>query len=67
MKVKVIMNFNDLQENTKRKTGDIFECNEDRANYLIEHNAVEPYVEKIEAPEIKVDFKPTKKKKNKNK
>ena len=41
MKVKVIKDFNDLQEKKQRKIGDVFECTEDRANFLKEHNAVE--------------------------
>lgn len=41
MKVKAIINFNDLENNVHRNIGDIFDCTEKRANYLLEHNAVE--------------------------
>ena len=40
-KVKALINFTDLEENTKRKTNDEWECSEERANFLVEHDAVE--------------------------
>ncbi len=61
MKVKAIINFNDLKENTHRNIGDIFECDEERKQYLLEHNAIEI----IE--EIKEQPKPNKKKKKSKK
>lgn len=48
-KVKAIINFNDLEANTHRNVGDIFEVNERRKEYLLEHNAIEV----IEKDEIK--------------
>ena len=55
VKVKAIINFNDLQENKSRKIGDFFECSIERASFLVEHNAVEPFVEEIIVPEIKLE------------
>lgn len=48
-KVKAIINFNDLEEKTKRKVGDIFEVSKTRVDYLLDHGAVE-VVEKTEIP-----------------
>ena len=50
-KVKAIINFNDLEENIKRKVGDEFVVDIERAEYLVEHRAVE-ILEKIK-PEPK--------------
>ena len=63
-KVKALINFTDLEENTKRKINDEWECSEERANFLAEHDAVE--ILKIlstepEMPEIPVEEKPKKK------
>ena len=52
MKVKAIINFNDLKEKTERKIGDIFEVSNKRAEFLLENNAVEIVEEKIIAEEI---------------
>ena len=42
MKVKVInKNLDDLQDKVFRPVGSIFECNEERAEYLKGHKAVE--------------------------
>lgn len=42
MKVKVINNnLNDLQDKVFRPIGSVFECNEERADYLLKNNAVE--------------------------
>lgn len=41
MEVKATMQFDDLQENVKRKKGDIFEVSKERAEFLFSHNAVE--------------------------
>lgn len=73
-KVKALINFNDLEEKAKRKVGDIFEVSKIRADYLLDHDAIE-VVEKIEIPikEIKeaeveeVVKEEPKPKKNKNK
>ena len=45
MKVKVLYNFNDLEAKTNRVVGDVFECTEERAKFLIEKKAVEEVVE----------------------
>lgn len=41
VKVKAIMKFNDVSENTIREIGDVWECEKDRADYLAEHKGVE--------------------------
>ena len=41
VQVKSLINFNDVQDNKKRVIGDIFECSKERADYLLEHNAIE--------------------------
>jgi len=42
MKVKVINNnLNDLQDKVFRPVGSVFECGEERADYLLKNNAVE--------------------------
>ena len=48
MKVRAIINFNDLKEGVPRKIGDEFEVTKDRQKYLLEHNAVEVVEEPIE-------------------
>lgn len=40
-KVKALFSFEDKEENVMRKVGDIFNCNEERYNYLLKHNAIE--------------------------
>ncbi len=40
-KVKALINFNDLEENTHRNSGDVFECSKTRCDYLLEHKAIE--------------------------
>lgn len=81
MKVKVInKNLDDLQDKVFRPVGSIFECNEERAEYLLKNKAIEIVEEeKIEVePEIIIDEeniikkvyeenKPTKKKKSSKK
>ena len=73
-KVKALINFNDMEENKKRNIGDEFECSKQRADYLLEHKAIEIVEEKKQVePEVVVeedkveekvaDKKPTKKKK----
>ena len=49
-KVKAIIEFNDMEENTKRKIGDEFVTSIERAEYLVEHKAVE-ILERIK-PEV---------------
>lgn len=56
MKVKAIININDLQDKVFRPVGSVFECDEERAKYLLENNAIEIIEEKKE-------IKPKKKKK----
>ncbi len=79
VKVKAIMNFNDVEENTQRvKDKSVWECSKERADYLVENNAVvileepkpvieKPIVEKkVEVLEEKiVEEKPKKKKSSK--
>lgn len=69
MKVRAIINFNDLKENIRREAGKSeWECSEERAKFLLDHKAVEiiedaPIVEKKEI--IEEPKKSTKKKSNK--
>lgn len=75
VKVKAIINFNDVEEKKQRiKDESIWECSEERANYLLEHNAIEiigvPKKEKKEEIkkeiiEKKEETKPKKKKSSK--
>ena len=69
MKVKVLYDFNDLKENKKRIIGEEFECDVERAQFLIEKGAVEEVKEEIKEEPKEEDFlveeKP-KKKKRKN-
>lgn len=55
VKVKAIINFTDVEENTKRKIGDEFFCSEERAEYLKDHKAVE-ILETIKPVEAKVEY-----------
>lgn len=41
VKVKAIINFNDMEENVKRNVGDEFVCSKARCDYLLEHKAIE--------------------------
>lgn len=74
MEVKVLYNFKDLEKNVDRKAGDKFECDVERAKFLIENGAVEeikkaPLEEKEEILDTPVesveDFKENKPKKKK--
>lgn len=81
LKVKAIIDFTDLVENTKRKIGDIFEVSKERAEFLLSHNAIEfveiennadkvviePVSESKEFKEIKEKFTPKKSNKKKGK
>lgn len=40
-KVKAIINFNDMEAETKREIGNEFECSKQRMEYLLEHKAIE--------------------------
>lgn len=54
MKVKVInKNLNDLQDNVFRPIGSVFECNEERAEYLLNNNAIIIVDTKEESENIK--------------
>ena len=67
-KVKALINFNDLEAKKKRIKGDEFECSKQRADYLLEHKAVEiveEIKEKTTKVETKTDNKPKKKKSSK--
>ena len=68
MKVKAIISFNDLEENKHRNIGDVFECSQERCDYLLKHNAIEivkePKEEKVEE-EVKIE-EPKKSKKKKS-
>lgn len=46
-KVKTLINFKDLEEEVDRKVGDIFECSEERMEYLIKRKVIE-VIEKIQ-------------------
>ena len=71
MKVKAIINFNDLEKDVHRNVGDVFEVSQERADFLLEHNAIEIVVEEpinvvINAEEVKNKVvKPKKKNKKK--
>ena len=59
-KVKAIINFTDLEEDKKRVIGDEFICEKERADFLLEHKAIEILEEVKEKgskvkPEIKID------------
>ena len=41
VKVKALINFKDLEKNVSRLVGDIFECSEERADFLLSKKAVE--------------------------
>ena len=41
VKVKTIMKFKDMEANVERLIGEEFECEEERAKYLKENNAIE--------------------------
>lgn len=69
VKVKALIRFNDLEEGVLRKKDDIFECLEDRADFLVNHNAVQ-IIEtvkeaKIEEPKEEKTVKKSKSKKKK--
>jgi len=51
VRVEVLYRFNDLDANVERMPKDVFICNDDRANYLVEHGAVK-IIEKIEEPKV---------------
>ena len=40
MKVKAIININDLQDKVFRPIGSVFECDKERAEYLLNNNAI---------------------------
>lgn len=56
VKVRAIMSFRDLEENTARQIGDEFVVSKERADYLIEHKGVEL----VEVIEEKKEEKPKK-------
>lgn len=39
--VKALINFKDLQENKPRKVGDVFQCSQPRADFLLSKGAIE--------------------------
>lgn len=41
MKVKAIVNIDDLQDKVFRPVGQVFECNKERTEYLLKNNAIE--------------------------
>ena len=71
-KVKSLINFFDLEDDTKREIGDEFTCSKQRMEYLLEHKAIE-VVEEIKEevktePIIEVETEPkTEPKKKKSK
>jgi glycosyltransferase involved in cell wall biosynthesis len=68
-KVKAKMQFNDVEENVKRKEGEEWVCSLERAEFLKEHGGVEVLEVFKDAPEVKKEEpkldKKTAKKKNK--
>lgn len=54
-KVKALINFNDLEANKKRVIGEEFECSKLRADYLLEHKAIE-IIEEIKEKTTKVEI-----------
>ena len=58
VKVKALIRFSDMQENCERRIGEEFECEQDRANYLLENNVIEILEEIKETPfEVKEEKK----------
>ncbi|MBR1653684.1 MAG: glycosyltransferase [Clostridia bacterium] len=56
VRVKAMINFNDLEENKHRAVGEVFECSKARCDYLLEHKAIEIVEEiKEETPKVKVE------------
>lgn len=55
MKVKAIINFNDLEANTHRNIGDVFDVSKERADYLLQHNAIEVVEYKAEVTDEFID------------
>lgn len=51
VKVKAIINFNDLEEGKRRRFGEEFECSKERCDYLLEHKAIE-IVEEIKEEKL---------------
>lgn len=60
MRVRAIINFNDLQEKVKRIANESeWECTDERAKYLLDNNAIEiieeqPVLEVVEPEEIEL-------------
>ncbi len=53
MKVKAIIDFNDLQEGIHRVAGKSeWECSKERADYLLKHNAIKI----IEEEPVKIEY-----------
>ena len=57
MKVKAIINIDDLQDKIFRPVGSIFEVDKERAEYLLNNNAVEIIEEKKEESKKKTSKK----------
>lgn len=53
VKVQAIINFSDVEDGVPRRIGDVFECSKDRADYLLEHNAIKVLEEIKPEPELK--------------
>lgn len=57
VKVRALFKFKDVEANIERKIGDEFDCEEERAKYLKEHDAIEILeTPKIEKPIEKVEI-----------
>lgn len=58
VKVKALIKFNDVEEKKLRNIGDEFTCLEERADYLLKHNAVEVVKDvKEEQPKVNIEIK----------
>ena len=56
VKVKVIKNFYDMEEKKQRRVGEEYTTNKIRAEYLVEHEAVEIIEEKKNELKSSVDI-----------
>lgn len=62
MKIKVIKDFNDLQDKVFRQVGDIVEVSKERGEHII----INGYAEEIKnSPKVEIEDKKEKKSKNK--
>lgn len=62
VKVKAIINFNDVEEKVLReKEKSVWTCDEERAKFLLEHNAIEIIEKEEPVEEPKIEYHEEKK------